>query len=246
MTVRFLPQLNMAEKMEAEDDIRLAKHQILLKEKFAKVGLEDFFDREVLELLFSYSRPGKRNDGLIESLLEQYGNFKNIIDASLKELIAHPGMDGHTAILLRLLKEGSEFYLKNKIMKQKSRMCWSDIISYCRASMEGLKEEHFKVIFLDKRNSVCGIETLYEGTIDRAIIYPRTVIKRALSNNAKGLILVHNHPSGDPTPSMQDMAITQVLFKVAKGIDIEIQDHLIIGSSKYYSFKDSGLLLHME
>jgi|GEM_PF-6049902 len=142
-----------------------------------------------------------------------YGNFKNIVDAPLPELVAHPGMDGNTAILLKLLKDGCEFYLKNEILKP-SRMCWPEIISYCRVSMEGLKEEHFKVIFLDKKNSVCGIETIHKGTIDQAIVYPRTVIKRALANNAQSLVLAHNHPSGDPAPSSQDIALTQLLFAI--------------------------------
>lgn len=175
-----------------------------------------------------------------------YGSFTNILNASLGELVAHPGMDGNTAVLLKLLKDGAEFYLKDKILKKTSPMSWSEIISYCRVSMEGLKEEHFKVIFLDKKNSLLGVETIHRGTIDRAIIYPRTVIKRALAMNAQSLVLAHNHPSGDPTPSSQDKAITQLLFQIAKGIDIEILDHLIIGSNKYYSFYDSGLLLDLE
>lgn len=232
--------------MKTEITARRPTYQQKLKEKFAKFGLVDFFDSEVLELLFSYSRPRKENSKLIESLMVHYGNLKKILNASLAELVAQPGMDGDTAVLLKLLKDGSEFYLKDEITKQNSRMCWSEIISYCRVSMEGLKEEHFKVIFLDKKNSVLGVETIHKGTIDQATIYPRTVISRALANNAQSLILAHNHPSGDPTPSRADISITQLLFKVAKGIDIEILDHLIIGSNKYYSFYDSGLLLDLE
>ena len=223
-----------------------AKYQRLLKEKFVKVGLEDFFDHEVLKLLFSFSRPKKESRWLAESLLEHYYSFKNIIDVPLGELVAYPGMDGHSAILLKFIKEGSQFYLKDKIKKQNALLRWKDIISYCRFSMEGLKNEHFKVIFLDNRNSVCGIETMYEGTIDQAIIYPRSLIKKALEYNASNLVIAHNHPSGDPAPSSQDVAITEELFRATKSVDIEIQDHLIIGFNKYFSFRDSGLLFKFQ
>jgi DNA repair protein RadC len=232
--------------MKTELTARQPIYQRKLKEKFARFGLEEFLDSEVMNLLFSYSRPIKENSNLIEFLLSHYGSLKNILNASLEELVAQPGMDGNTAILLKLLKDGSEFYLKDKITKQNSRMSWSEILEYCRVSMGGLKEEHFKVIFLDNKNSICGVETLQKGTIDQSVIYPRTVIKRALANNAQSLIFVHNHPSGDPAPSTADIEITQLLFKVAKGIDIEVLDHLIIGSDKYYSFHNSGLLSDLD
>jgi DNA repair protein RadC len=231
--------------METQE-IGLANYQRFLKEKFVQVGLEDFFDREVLKLLFSYSRPRKESRLLAESLLENYGSFKKIVDAPLGELVAYPGMDGHSAILLKFIKEGSQFYLKDTVMKQNAILKWKDIISYCRFSMEGLKNEHFKVVFLDNRNLVCGIETMCEGTIDHAIIYPRSLIKKALDYNARNLVLAHNHPSGDPAPSSQDIAITEELFNATKSVDIEIQDHLIIGCNKYFSFRDSGLLFNFQ
>ena len=232
--------------METERPEQLAKYQRLLKEKFVKVGLGEFFDREILELIFSYSRPRKKNTRLAESLLAYYGSFKNIIDTSLTELVAYPGLDGHSAILLNLVKEGAEFYLENKCIKQNAFKCWDDIVSYCRISMEGLKEEHFKAIFLDSNNKVLSIETIHEGTIDRAIIYPRAIIRKALLNNARNLILVHNHPSGNPTPSVDDTRMTEELINATRSIDIEIIDHLIIGDNKIFSFRDSGLLFKIQ
>ena len=141
-----------------------------------------------------------------------------------------------------MAKECSDLYLKRRVVKKPRVCCAPDLINYCRMSMAGLKDEQFRVVFLNTQNEIIEIETIQEGTIDQSVVYPRKVMERALHYKAAALIFVHNHPGGKVKPSYADKEITNSLVTAAKSMDIEVHDHIIIGKEGYYSFRDSGLI----
>ncbi len=213
-----------------------------LKRKYYKFGIEYLTDREILELLLLYAKPLRDIRNLADNLISQYGDFPQILDEPLNNLVAFPGMDTDTAILLKLIKDCPSHYFKKKACKKYSIRGGPDLIKYCQMSMASLSNEQFRVVFLNIQNEIIEIETLQEGTLNEAAVYPRRVIERALYHRATALIFVHNHTSGNVRPSSFDINITQMLMKAASAVDIEVYDHLIIGQKKYYSFRDSGLM----
>jgi len=219
-----------------------ADHRKRVKEKFRKTGLESFHDYEALELLLMYAIPRRDVKPLAKALIDKFGGFQGVMDATLEQLADFPGLGEHSGILLKVTKECSNLYLKRRVVK-KTRVCSApDLINYCRMAMTGLKDEQFKVVFLNTQNEVIEIETIQEGTIDQSVVYPRKVMERALHHKAAALIFVHNHPGGKVRPSYSDKEITSSLVTAAKSMDIEVHDHLIIGSEGYYSFRDNGLI----
>ena len=218
------------------------EHRKRIKEKFKKSGLENLHDYEALELLLTYAIPRRDVKPLAKALLEKFGDFQAVMDASLESLIAFPGLGEHSAILLKVSKECSNLYLKRKVVKKPRVCCAPDLINYCRMTMAGLKDEQFRVVFLNTQSEIIEIETIQEGTIDQSVVYPRKVMERALHHKAAALIFVHNHPGGNVRPSYADKEITASLVSAAKSMDMEVHDHFIIGKDGYFSFRDSGLI----
>lgn len=232
----------MDDEKKKPDPPHYHDHRQRIKDKFKKTGLESFHDYEALELLLSYAIPRRDVKPLAKNLLARFDGFQGVMDAPIEELTAFPGIGEHTAILIKLAKECSELYLKKRVVKRQKICCAPELINYCRMTMAGLKDEQFRVVFLNTQNEVIEIETLQEGTIDQSVVYPRKVLERALYYKAAALIFVHNHPGGKVKPSYADKEITNTLITAAKSMDIEVHDHLIIGRDGYYSFRDSGLL----
>lgn len=145
-------------------------------------------------------------------------------------------------MLLKVARDCSDLFLKKKAVKKSRVCCAPDLINYCRMSMSGLKDEQFRVVFLNTQNEIVEIETIQEGTIDQSVVYPRKVMERALYHKASALIFVHNHPGGKVRPSMADKEITGSLVSAAAAMDIEVHDHIIIGKEGYFSFRDAGLM----
>ncbi|MGC2423879.1 MAG: DNA repair protein RadC [Nitrospirota bacterium] len=218
------------------------EHRQRIKEKFKKSGLENLHDYEALELLLTYAIPRRDVKPLAKALLEKFGNFQGVMDASVEALMEFPGLGEHSAILLKVSKECSDLYLKRKVVKKSKVCCAPDLINYCRMTMAGLKDEQFRVVFLNTQNEIIEIETIQEGTIDQSVVYPRKVMERALYHKSAALIFVHNHPGGKVRPSYADKEITTLLVAAAKSMDIEVHDHLIVGKDGYFSFRDSGLM----
>ncbi len=214
-----------------------------LKERFLHVGLKGFLDEEVLELMLIYAKPTGDVRPIAKALLENYGGISGILGADIRELICFPGMDANAAILIKMAKDYPDFYLRERVLNRAYMNCWLEIIKYCQLSLGGLREEEFRVIFLDTLDRIIVVETLHYGTVDRSAVYPRKVIERALANNAAGLIFVHNHPHGDPQPSIADREVTNALAVAASSVEIEVLDHLIISRTEWFSFKDAGLLM---
>ncbi|MGA2191849.1 MAG: DNA repair protein RadC [Nitrospirota bacterium] len=213
-----------------------------LKQKYCKFGVDYLMDSELLELLLLYSKPRRDIRELSDNLLAEYRNFKQVLDEPINKLVAFPDMDMDSAIILKLAKDCSNYYLGQKDDRGYSIRCGMDVIKYCQASMAGLPDEQFKVVFLNVKSEISGIEILQEDMLDELLVYPEKVIDRARHYRASALILVHNHPSGSVKPSTEDMEMTDNLIQAASDAGIEVYDHIIIGRNNFFSFRESGLI----
>jgi len=217
-------------------------HRKRIRQRFLKHGLEPFHDYEAIELLLTYAILRKDVKPTAKLLVERFGGFKGVMDASIEELETVQGVGRNTAILIRMIKACSERYLREKVLHKPTISSPNDLLDYCRQSMEGLRDEQFRVIFLNSKNEVITDEVIQEGTVDQSAVYPRKIIERALNHKATALIFVHNHPSGDPSPSLQDRELTRGLVSMAQGLGIRVHDHLIIGQKGHFSFREGDLL----
>lgn len=218
-------------------------HRRRLKERFVRFGLDAFADHEVVEFILTYAIARKDTKPLAKRLLKAFGSVRGIFEAPLEKLTAIEGMGEHSAVLFKLFKAAGERVLREQLFQNQDVISSpGDLIAYCRSKMEWLKDEHFRLIYLNNRNQVIEEEVLQEGTVDQAVVYPRKVMERALALKATALILVHNHPGGSPTPSTEDRELTRILIQAAKNLQIRIHDHLIIGREGHFSFRENSLL----
>ena len=216
-------------------------HRKRLRERFKKTGLVGLHDYEFIELLLTYAIPQKDVKPIAKELIQQFNGTKGIFDASIEELTSVTGIGERAAILIKLLKEGATFYLKTRIKGKEVLSSPQDVFDFCHHAISGEKNEKFMVIYLSTKNEVIEVETLEEGTINQTA---RKIIEGALKHNASALIFVHNHPSGDPTPSKTDRQLTEDLKKAASTIDITVHDHIIIGRNSHFSGRENGWLLN--
>lgn len=217
-------------------------HRERLRERFRQTGFAGFRDYEALELLLTYAIPRKDVKPLAKELIAKFGGFQGVLDASFEELVSVAGIKENSATFIRALKECASFYLKDGLIKRKQITSTEDLLDYCRVAMSGLKDEQFRVIFLNSQNEVMADEVLQEGTINHSVVYPRKVMERALHHKASSLIFVHNHPGGSHRPSTEDKRLTSQLLGISSGLGIRVLDHLIISKSGHFSFKSDGLL----
>jgi DNA repair protein RadC len=217
-------------------------HRQRLKKKFSESGVDAFHDYEVLELLLSYAISRKDVKPLAKELISRFGSLKGIMDAEKDSLEKVKGIGAHTAILIKLIKETGIIYLKEKAKEKAQITCTSELLDYCKTYMGGLKDEKFCVIYLDAQNRMTDIETIQEGIVNQAVVYPRKVLENALKKKASAVILVHNHPSGHVKPSDADIRLTKTIQETAKILDIIVHDHVIIGENRFFSFREEGLI----
>ncbi len=152
------------------------------------------------------------------------------------------GLKEYSAVLIRLVKACAEYYLKEDVLHRQKISSLSALVDYCRASMGGLTDEQFRVIFLNSQNEIIAEEIVQEGTVNQTVVYPRKVLELALKHKATGLILVHNHPSGNLTPSAADVELTRSLVKAGRALNLTVHDHLIIGRHGYFSLAEKNML----
>ncbi|MBI5598397.1 MAG: DNA repair protein RadC [Deltaproteobacteria bacterium] len=219
-----------------------AGHRKRLRERFNKAGLEGFHDYEVVELLLSYAIPRRDVKPLAKTLINRFKGLRGVFDASIGELSKVSGMGENAAVLVGLLKEIAAAYLKERMLNKDVIRTPKDVINYLDMALSGDRVEKFMAVYLNSKNEVLGVETLHEGTIDHTVVYPRTVIESAFRHNARSIILVHNHPSGDPAPSKRDRELTKEIQKAAVAVDITVHDHIIIGKNGHTSARDLGWL----
>ena len=199
-------------------------------------------DYELLELLLTYSIPRRDVKPVAKKLIDKFGSLPGVLDAGQKELEGVKGLGAMSASLIRLVKELYGTYLSENIMERDVLSSPEAVLNFVRVKMSGLTNEAFMVIYMNVKNEVIEHTLLQEGTVDKVAVYPRRIIESALSHHASALILIHNHPSGNTTPSAEDRVLTQEIAEAASTLDIKVLDHLIVGKEGYFSFMENGLL----
>lgn len=217
-------------------------HRKRLREKFMKSGLLGLHDYEIVELLLTLGTPRKDCKQQAKALMKKFKTLRGVIDADKEELCEIKGVGPKNIFGTRLVREISEKYLEDRIIKQEIYRTPQDVFNYLYVSMRGLKKEVFKTLFLDVKNRLIATEKMFKGTVSSSVVYPREIVKRAIKKDASSVILVHNHPSGDPTPSPEDKKITRDVVDALKAVDIGVLDHIIIGDNRYFSFASEKLL----
>lgn len=217
-------------------------HRARLRDRFAKAGADALADHELLELILFAPLPRRDTKGVAKALLARFGSLDGVFGAELADLTAVPGMGETAALHLKALHGATLRMGRDAVMNRPVLSSWSAVLGYCRTAMAELPREQFRVLYLDKKNRLIGDEVVSDGTIDQTPVYPREVVRMALARHASAMILVHNHPSGDPTPSRADIELTREIMAAAKALDIQVHDHLIIARSATTSFKAQGLM----
>ena len=216
-------------------------HRQRLRERFLNGGRDALPDYELLELLLFMAIPRVDIKPLAKSLIDDLGSFADVIAAPV-EVLRQRGVSDNTIAALKVVETSALRLAKAKIIGRPALSSWEALLDYCAMAMARSQTEEFRVLFLDRKNVLIADEQQNKGTVDHTPVYPREVLKRALELGASALILVHNHPSGDPTPSRGDILMTREIAAAAKALKIEVHDHLVIGRGKHASFKALGLL----
>jgi len=213
-----------------------------LRARFLKGGADAMPDYELLELTLFATLPRRDTKPLAKALLARFGSFAEVIAAPRARLLEVKGVGESVASHLKIVEAAAHRLAKTKVMGRPALSSWSALLDYCTAAMARSQTEEFRVLFLDRKNNLIADEVQNRGTIDHTPVYPREIIKRALELGASSIILVHNHPSGDPTPSKADILMTREIVSAAKALSIAVHDHLVIGRGGHASFKSLGLL----
>lgn len=222
-------------------------HRKRLREKFLNsLTLDGFHDYEVIELLLTLGTPRKDCKDTAKAALEKFKTLQGVFEASPHELQEIKGIGPMNLFGIKFIKAVSERYLEKKLLQKDPVNNSKELFDYLYHSMRDKTRECFKVIFLDAKNRVIAAETLFEGTLTASSVYPREVIAAALSHHAAALIFAHNHPSGVPQPSPEDIAITRQLVFACRVIGITVHEHIVIGDNTYFSFADQGYIARMN
>ncbi|MFP4348005.1 MAG: RadC family protein [Desulfococcaceae bacterium] len=221
-------------------------HRERLRDKFLNAGLEGFLDYEVIELLLTLATPRKDCKAPAKAALERFKTLQGVFEASPKELMQVKGIGPKNVFGIRLIKAVADRYLERKVVGKRPIHNARELFDYLYFNMKDRHRECFKVIFLDARNQVLATQTLFEGTLTASSVYPREVVQAALEHRAASLIFAHNHPSGDPNPSREDIAITRQLVFACRVMGVTVHEHLVIGDNTYFSFADQGYISEMN
>ncbi|MBR1124656.1 DNA repair protein RadC [Bradyrhizobium lablabi] len=217
-------------------------HRERLRERFFSAGPDALTDYELLEMALFAAIPRRDTKPLAKELLRKFGSFTEVIHAPVARLREVKGIKDASISQLKLLAAASGRAAKREIERKVALSSWNDVIDYCRSSMAFADKEQFRLLFLDKKNQLIADEIQQTGTVDHTPVYPREVIKRALELSATALILVHNHPSGDPTPSQADIQMTKAIIGIASPLGISVHDHIIVGKNGHASLKGMRLI----
>lgn len=219
-----------------------AGHRDRLRQSFRNAGGETLHDYELLELLLFRSIPRRDVKPIAKLLIKRFGSFAEVLGAPLERLTEVDGVGASTALDLKIVAAASRRMARGDVAKRTTLSSWSALIEYCRVAMAFADREELRILFLDKKNGLIADEVQQTGTIDHTPVYPREVVRRALELAATAIILVHNHPSGDPAPSTSDIRMTQDVVAITKPLGITVHDHIIIGRNGHASFRGLGLL----
>jgi DNA repair protein RadC len=221
-------------------------HRQRLRERFFAAGLAGFHDYEVIELLLTIATPRKDCKDAAKSALKRFRTFQGVLEASPRELCEVKGIGPKNLFGIKLIKAVAERYLEKRLIKKDALNSSKDLFDYLCHSIRDKGRECFEVIYLDAKNRVITSATLFEGTLTASSVYPREVVRSALNHQAAALIFAHNHPSGDPHPSEEDVSVTRQLVYACRVMGITVHEHLIMGDSRYFSFADQGYIAQMN
>jgi DNA repair protein RadC len=217
-------------------------HRDRLRARFRKGGAGALADYELLELVLFRALPRRDVKPLAKTLIEKFGSFAEVVSAPPARLAEVEGAGDAVITELKIVEAAAHYFARGKVRARPALSSWNEVLEYCRATMAFAEKEHFRVLFLDKRNQLIADELQQTGTVDHTPIYPREVVKRALELSATAVVLVHNHPSGDPTPSRADIQMTKSIVDVARPLEIEVHDHIIVGKEGHASLKGLKLI----
>lgn len=221
-------------------------HRGRLRERFVSGGLDGFHDYEVVELLLTLGTPQKDCKDMAKAALKRFKNLRGVFEASGPELEEVHGIGPKNSFGIKLIRAAADRYLRTRIPERDPLGNADEVFEYLKYTLGDKPRECFLVIFLDAKNRVLKTEVLFEGTLTASAVYPREVVRAALEHHAAAMIFVHNHPSGDPTPSREDMDITRRLILACRLMGLTVHEHLIVGRDGYYSFADQGHIERMN
>jgi len=228
---------------EAEKDIpHYHGHRDRLRERFLIGGADALPDYELLELLLFMAIPRRDVKPLAKELILKFGNLAGVLNAPVNELEKCDGLSDTTIIALKAVQSSAHRMLKQEVMNRPVLNSWARLMEYCQATMAHETKEHFRILFLNKKNELIADEVQQSGTVDHTPVYTREVIKRTLELDATAIILCHNHPSGAPKPSQDDIVMTKAIVDAARSMNIVVHDHIIVSKKGTSSFKALGLI----
>lgn len=217
-------------------------HRGRMRTRLLTAGPDALADHEMLEMVLFLALPRRDTKPIARALLDRFGGYGAVIAAPLAELVRVDGLGEAGAAALKVVQAAALRLVKGAVIDQPVMSTWDRLMDYLLALLAHEKVEQFRVLFLDNRNRLMGDEVLGLGTVNHAPVYPREVVRRALELHANAIILAHNHPSGDPTPSREDIAMTREIQRAAETLRIVVHDHIVVAGSRWVSFRREGLL----
>jgi DNA repair protein RadC len=223
-----------------EDGTGQSGHRDRLRARFAAGGADSMPDYELMELVLFRALPRRDVKPIAKRLIARFGSFAEAVAAPVERLAEVEGMGASAALDLRIIAAAAQRFAKGAVANRQVLSSWTSVLDYCRTAMAFAEREEFRVLFLDKRNQLIADEVQQRGTVDHTPVYPREVVRRALELSATAVILVHNHPSGDPSPSGADIRMTKDIITIAQPMGISVHDHIIVGRNGHASLKGLG------
>ena len=217
-------------------------HRERLRQRFRSGGADAMPDYELLELVLFRAFPRRDTKPLAKALLARFGSFTEAVNAPEERLREVSGIGDAAISELKVVRAAALRLMRGEVLERPVLGSWEQVLDYCRASMGFEANEQFRILFLDKRNQIIADEVQQKGTVDHTPVYVREVVKRALELGSSAIVLVHNHPSGDPTPSRADIEMTKKIVTAAKNLGIVVHDHIIVGKQGHASFRGLGLI----
>ncbi|KPP89146.1 MAG: DNA repair protein RadC [Rhodobacteraceae bacterium HLUCCA08] len=233
---------SLARGSQAKLPSYIGDHRKRLRDRFMAGGADAMPDYELLELVLFRAIPRQDVKPLARRLIDHFGDFNRVLSAPPERLRGVDGVGPAVIVELKLVEAAAHRLARSKILEKHVVSSWDALLDYCHTVMAHRDTEQFRVLFLDRKNVLIADEAQARGTVDHVPVYPREVVKRALDLSASALILVHNHPSGDPTPSDADIDMTRQIERAAEALGLTLHDHIIIGKSSELSFRSAGLL----
>lgn len=227
--------------VRADETPHYAGHRDRLRDRFMGAGAQALAEYELLELILFRAIPRRDVKPLAKQLIKRFGSLADVISAEPDRL--REEIDSESVVRELKIIQAAALHLARSAVQNKTLLSsWSALMEYCHAAMAYEKKEAFRILFLDNKNVLIADEVQQQGTVDHTPVYPREVMKRAMNLSASAIILVHNHPSGDPTPSRADIEMTKQIIEAGRPLKVTVHDHVVVGRGKTVSFRQLGLI----